>query len=67
MANVEDYLTKHGMSLPLKSTFTFTSWYQTEVDVNTGLDAKDAAYYQYLIGILRCIVELGHADIAVEA
>ena len=67
VANVEEYLTKHGKSLPHKATSPFTLGYRPEVDVAPELDAKDAAYYQSLIGILLWIVELGRADIAVEA
>ena len=52
MANIEEYLTKHGKSLPRTSTSTFTSGYRHEVDVTPELDVKDAAYYQSLIGIL---------------
>ena len=66
MENVEEYLTKHGNSLPHKATSPFTSIYRPEVDVTPELDAKDAAYYQSLIGILSWIVELGRADISVD-
>ena len=66
MADVKEYLTKHGKSLPRKSTSPFTSGYWPEFDVTPELDANNAAYYQPLIGIIRCIFELGYADISVE-
>ena len=65
MTNFEEYLTKNGKSSPRKATSTFTSGYILEVDVTHELDAKDAAYYQSLIGILCCILELGRSNIAV--
>ena len=67
MVNVKEYLTKHGNSLPRKDTSTFTLGYRPEVYVTTELDAKYATYYQSLIGILRCIVELVRANISVGA
>ena len=67
MANIEEYLTKHGESLPRKATPPFASGCRPEVDVTTELDTNDAAYYQSLIEILCWIFELGRADISVEA
>ena len=67
VANVEDYLKKHGKSLPTKASAPISNGYRPEIDVTPELDVKEAAYYQSLIGILRWIVELGRADICVEA
>ena len=54
------------MKLPKKAPRPFTSGYQFEIHINPGLDAKKAAYYQYLIVILIWIVELGRVNITVE-
>ena len=67
VSNVEKYLKSIGKSLPVKANAPFTSGYRPELDITNELDTKDAAYYQSLIGILRWIVELGRADITVEA
>ena len=40
--------------------------YRPEVDISDELQDEEASYYQYLIGILRWIVEMGRADIFVE-
>ena len=40
--------------------------YHPEIDISQDIDPQDASYYQFLIGILRWIVELGQVDICVE-
>jgi len=67
VSNVEDYLKKRGKSFPAKAPAPFTTGYRPEIDVTEELNTTDGAYYQSLIGILRWIVELGRADITVEA
>jgi len=67
VSNVEEYLKKRGQSLPAKAPAPFATGYRPEIDVTDELNMTDAAYYQSLIGILRWIVELGRADITVEA
>ena len=54
------------MKLSKKAPAPFTPVYCPELDITTELDAKEATYYQYLIGILKCIVELGRVNITVE-
>ena len=39
------------------------SGYRPELDITSELGEEDAAYYHYLIGVLRWIVELGRVDI----
>ena len=41
----------------------FAYHYEPEVDVSEPLDSDMASYYQYLIGIMRWMVELGRLDI----
>ena len=66
--NVEEYLKKKGKdSLPRKATSPFSTEYRPELDVSAELNPQEAAHYQSLIGILRWIVELGRADVTVEA
>ena len=55
--NVVDYLEKRNR---------VTSGYRPEIDVTAELDAADASYYHFLIGILRWIVDLGRIDITCE-
>ena len=43
------------------------SGYRPEIDITPDLGEADAAYFDYLIGVLRWIVELGRVDINVEA
>ena len=49
-----------GAQTPMRAT------YQPEVDVSPELSAEFASYYQSLIGVLRCIVELSRVDICLE-
>ena len=65
--NVEEYLKGRGMKLPKKASSPLKGDYRPEIDITTELNGKSAAYYQSLIGVLRWIVELGRADITVEA
>ena len=65
VANVESYLQLKGEKLP-KTKSPWPSSYRPEIDVTPELGSTEAAYYQSLIGVLRWIVELGRADIAME-
>ena len=56
-----------NQSLPTKATTPIKADYRPEIDISPELNARDAAHYQSLIGILRWIVELGRMDICVEA
>ena len=67
--NVEEYLAKaenKGWKLPKKADTPICTSYRPELDVSPVLDARDSAYYQSLIGMLRWIVELGRVDICLE-
>ena len=54
------------MKLPKKAPAPFTSGYFPELDITPEMDAKEAASYQSLIGILQWIFELGRVDITVK-
>ena len=43
-----------------------TNAYRPEFGITPYLGTEDAAYFHSLIGVLRCIVELGRIDINVE-
>ena len=66
MGNVKKYLASVGDSLPRCAQTPITTDYRPEVDITHELSEKDAAYFHSLIGMLRWIVELGHADICLE-
>ena len=52
--------------MPNNADPPLTTTYRPELDIPRELNVADAAYYQSLIGILRCIVELGHVDVCLE-
>ena len=64
--NVEDHLDKTGEKLPSRAKSPWTFNYRPESDITPELSPAKATYFQSLIGILRWIVELGRADIAME-
>ena len=43
------------------------SGYCPEIDLSPEIGPEDAAYYHSLIGVLRCIVEMGRVYVNVEA
>ena len=66
--NVEEYLKNQGKK-PITSKGhmnSLTSNYRPQINVSQQLDTRDVSYYQSLIDILRCKVELGQVDICVE-
>ena len=44
----------------------FAYHYEPEVDISEPLDPKMSSYYQYIIGIMQWMVELGLIDISTE-
>ena len=64
--NVEDYIMKTGEKLPPRVKSPWPTNYCPKSDISPELSPAKATYYQSLIGVLRWIVELGRADIAVE-
>jgi hypothetical protein len=60
---VELELNKVGKRLSTKASTPMYADYRPELDVTPFLDARQANYYQELIGILRWAVELGRIDI----
>lgn len=66
MSNVETYLRSGGLQLPWHASTPLSVGYWPEVDISDELADVDALYYQSLIGVLRCMVELGQIDITYE-
>ena len=64
--NVEEYLGKKGQKLPVKALTPLLSNYRPEVDISEELGEDEGSYYHSLIGVLRCIVELGRVGICCE-
>jgi hypothetical protein len=64
--NVEAYLSLKGGKLPSRAETPMQTSYRPEIDISPELIPIDAAYFQLVIGILRCIVELGCIDICLE-
>ena len=64
--NVEDHLKKTGEKLPTRVRSPWPTNFRPEADISPELTSIKATYYQSLIGVLRWIVELGRADIAME-
>ena len=51
--NVLDYLKKRGEGLEANDATPMTSGYRPEIDITPELGMEDAAYFNYLIGVLR--------------
>ena len=54
------------MRLNRGGTGPLSPGYHPEIDASPELELQDATYYQSLIGILRCMVEMGRIDITCE-
>ena len=65
---VEEHLTKeYGVrKLPKRATTPWPSKYVSETDTTPELGPKEANYYQYQIGVLHWMVEIGRVDIITE-
>ena len=67
VANVETYLKDlDGSKLSTKINAPLSNDYRPDFDDYSELESADAAYYHFLIGILRWMVELGRLDICCE-
>ena len=64
--NVESYLAERGQKLPKKAETPIRTSHRPELDVSEELDSAEVSYYKSLIGILRWMVELGHADMCLK-
>ena len=64
--NVEEYLRQKGKSLNVKGLDVLPKNYRLEIDISEGLGAKEASYFQSLIGIILWMAELGRFDICTE-
>ena len=61
--NVKESLAKQDAKFPARANTLLSSNYRPDIDVSGELQPAEAAYYQYLIGILRWMVDLGRVDI----
>ena len=61
--NVKESLAKQDAKFPASANTPLSSNYRPEIDVPGDLQPAEAAYYPSLIGMLRCMVELGCVDI----
>ena len=61
--NVKEYLAMTDRKLPSKTLTPIQTSHRLETDTTPELDATNSAYYQLLVGILRCMVKLGLVDI----
>ena len=66
VTNVKESLAKEGRKLPTRVRSPWPTNYRPESDISPELSPTKASYFQSVIGILRWIVELGRADIAME-
>ena len=64
--NVEEYLGNRREKLAAKALTPLSIKYCPEVDINEELADEEASYYQFLIGVLMWIVELGRYESCVE-
>ena len=53
-------------SLNAKGLDVLPKKYRPEIDISEELGAKEASYFQYLVGIIIWIFELGRFDICTE-
>ena len=60
---MEKYLHERGLALLKKASTTLLTNYSPEDDGIPDLDGREATFYQSLIGILQCMVEMGRSDI----
>jgi hypothetical protein len=65
IADVKTELTLVDKRLPTKCTTPLSNGYRPELDQSPELDGERTTYFQGLIGVLRCICELGRIDIIV--
>ena len=67
VSNVEKFLQDlDGSILSMKINDHLSNGYRPELDSSPELDGADGAYYKYLIGIIRWMVELGRIYICCE-
>ena len=64
--NVESHLETQGLKLRKAVSAPITKDYRPELDTSPELDPEEGTYYQYLIGVLRWMVEMGRVDICCE-
>ena len=66
MKNVIDTLSHEGRTLTKHVKYPWTSNYIHDTDTSPGIPPPRAAYYQYPIGVVWYITELGRVYITME-
>ena len=66
VSNVKEYLSKKVEIHPDQASAPLSNTYRPEIDISEDIGPQEASYHQSFIGIICCIVELGHVDIFVE-
>jgi hypothetical protein len=66
--NAKQWFTENHPELryPSKCSAPFSTKYRPECDISPELEAKEASYFQYIIGVLCWTVELGRIDITAK-
>ena len=64
--NVEEYLRQKCKSLNAKGLDILLKNYHQEIDISEELGTQEDSYFQYLIGNIRWMVELGRFDICTD-
>ena len=64
--NGDDKLQDCKYHMPNKAPAPMSNEFRPEIDISPELSATDAAYYQFLIGILQWMIKLGRVDITTE-
>ena len=59
-------MAKNFQSLKAKALDPLPKGYHLEIDISEEFGPNEASYYQYLIGIVICMVDLGQVDICTE-
>ena len=63
---MEGYLKENNNKLPVKAETPIQTSYHPEIDISLGIKSEDGSYYQWLIGILRWMAELGRINICLK-
>ena len=62
----EVYIAKHwnmGYQLLRRAENQFENGYCPELDVSLALKPDEASYYQFLLGVMRWMIKMGHINI----
>ena len=66
VSNVTESLDKVGIILPSKYVTPVTNGYKTGVDVTSEIKSDELQYYNHLIRVLQCEIEIGRLYTSLE-